>query len=122
MIVRSPAHHAQRGLSMFGLLFTAVAVAFAALMIMRIFPTVNEYLTVQKSIDKIMAENPSSVPEIRRAFDRQRDVEYAITTLNGSDLEIEAVGDKFRVRFAYEKEVDLFPPVYLLIKYRGGSR
>jgi len=107
---------------MFGLLFTAVAVAFAALMIMRVFPTVNEYLTVQKSIDKIMAENPSSVPEIRRAFDRQRDVEYAITTLNGSDLEIEAVGDKFRVRFAYEKEVDLFPPVYLLIKYRGGSR
>ncbi len=107
---------------MFGLLFTAVAVAFTGLMIMRIFPTVNEYLTVQKSIDKIMAASPSSVPEIRRAFDRQRDVEYAITTLSGSDLEVEAVGDKFRVSFAYDKEVELFPPVYLLIKYRGGSR
>jgi hypothetical protein len=30
--------------------------------------------------------------------------------------------DKLVVRFAYDKEVELFEPVFLLIKYRGEGR
>jgi hypothetical protein len=30
-------------------------------------------------------------------------------------------GDKVVVRFAYDKEIPLFGPAYLLIKYRGSS-
>ncbi|MBW8894207.1 MAG: DUF4845 domain-containing protein, partial [Burkholderiales bacterium] len=29
--------------------------------------------------------------------------------------------DKVVIEFAYDKEIDLFGPVYLLIKYRGRS-
>jgi hypothetical protein len=38
--------------------------------------------------------------------------------ISGNDLEIEAVGDGFRVSFAYDKEVEIMDPVFLLIKYR----
>jgi hypothetical protein len=38
--------------------------------------------------------------------------------IKGEDLEIEATGDGYRVGFAYDDEVELVAPVYLLIKYR----
>ena len=32
------------------------------------------------------------------------------------------VNDQIVVSFAYDKEIELFGPVYLLIKYSGSSR
>jgi hypothetical protein len=112
----------QRGATLFGLLLWAVGISAIAVLGLKIFPTVNEYITIQRAVDKIMATSPTSVPEIRRAFDRQKDIEYAISTIGGSDLEIDATGEKIKVSFGYDKEIELFGPVFLLIKYRGGSR
>jgi hypothetical protein len=104
-----------------GLLMWAVGISAIAVLGLKVFPTVNEYITVQRAIDKIMATSPTSVPDIRRAFDRQKEIEYAISTIGGSDLEIDATGEKIKVSFAYDKEIELVGPVFLLIKYRGGS-
>jgi hypothetical protein len=112
----------QRGITLFGLLFWAVVVAFFGVVTIKVLPTLNEYFTIQRAVKKVMEENPTSIPAIRSAFDRQKSIEYAISTIDGRDLEIEAVGDKFNVRFAYDKEIELIQPVFLLIKYRGGSR
>lgn len=112
----------QRGATLFGLLLWAVAISFIAVLGLKVFPTVNEYITIQRAVDKIMATSPTSVPDIRRAFDRQKDIEYSISTIGGSDLEIDATGEKIKVSFAYDKEIELVGPVFLLIKYRGGSR
>ena len=112
----------QRGITLFGLLFWAVVVAFFGVVTIKVLPTLNEYFTIQRAVKKVMEENPTSIPAIRSAFDRQKSIEYAISTIDGRDLEIEAVGDKFNVRLAYDKEIELIQPVFLLIKYRGGSR
>jgi hypothetical protein len=110
----------QRGLSLMGLLFWAIVVAFVALLLIRVYPSVQEYLTTREALSKVMRADPrpSSVPEIRRNFDKQRQIEYTNSMLAGNDLEIEAVAEGFRVSFAYDKEIEIVDPVFLLIKYR----
>ncbi len=112
----------QRGVTLFGLMFWAIVVGFGAYLVIRIFPTVNEYLTIQKAVETIARAQPATVAEARQAFDRQRDVEYSITAIKGSDLLISKENDKVVVGYAYDKLVPIYGPVYILIKYEGRSR
>lgn len=111
-----------RGITLFGLLFWAIAIGFVAYLLVRTLPTVNEYLTIQRTVDQIAKTNPSTVAEVRQAFDRQKDVEYSIAAISGKDLMITKENDKVVVGFAYEKEVPIYGPVFILIKYEGRSR
>jgi hypothetical protein len=113
---------AQRGISLIGLIFWAVILSVLVVVGMRAFPTVNEYFTIKRTIDKIAAENPPTVPEVRAAFERQRDVEYSISSITGKDLNVTKENEKLVISFAYNKEIELFEPVYLLIKYQGRSK
>ena len=111
----------QRGLSVFSMFIVAVVVGFFALMAIRSFPAINEYLTIKRTINRIMKDGPASAQDIRTAFSRQTDVEYSITTLKASDLEITQVGDRLRCRYHYDKEVEILDPVYLLFKFDGAA-
>jgi hypothetical protein len=112
----------QRGITLIGLLFWAVLVGFIALIAIRVLPTLNEYSTILRAVKKIANEGPSTVPEIRAEFDKQKDIEYSIASISGKDLEITKENDKVVIRFAYDKELELMEPVFLLIKYRGSSK
>ena len=118
---RGAARSAARGISLIGLLFWAIVISMVTLVGLRVFPTVNEYLTIQRTINKIAAVGPSTVPEIRAAFERQKEIEYSITSISGKDLAITKENDVIVIRYAYDKEVPLFEPVFLLIKYSGHS-
>lgn len=110
----------QRGLSMLGLLFWAIVVGGGGVLVIKVYPSIQKYITTRQTLDRAMRADPppSSVPAIRSAFDRQRDIEYVRDMIKGADLDIEAVGGGFRVGFAYDDEVEIADPVYLLIKYR----
>jgi len=112
----------QRGITLVGLLFWAVVIAFVALVGLRVLPTVNEYLTIQRAINKVASQGLSTVPEIRTAFDRQKEIEYAISSISGKDLTITKEDERVVIRFAYQREIELFSPVFLLIKYEGASK
>ncbi len=112
----------QRGVTLLGLVFWAVVVAFTALIVMKVLPTVNEFYTIQRAVSKVAKEGGTTVPEIRNAFERQKQIEYSISSISASDLEITKVNDKIVLRFAYNKEIELFDPVFLLIKYHGESK
>jgi hypothetical protein len=112
----------QRGVTLFGLMFWAVLIGFGALITMRVLPTLNEYYTIQRAVEKIAKEGGSTVPEIRYAFEKQKQIEYSITSIEGKDLKITKENDKVVVSFAYDKEIELMAPVYLLIKYEGRSK
>lgn len=112
----------QRGITLIGLLFWAVIVASVALVTMKVLPSVNEFYTIQKSVNKLAKEGGTTVPEIRSAFDRQRDIEYSIQSIAGKDLDVVKENDKIVIRFAYDKEILLVEPVYLTIKYTGKSQ
>lgn len=112
----------QRGISLVGLLLWAVLVSAVAVLIMKLFPVINEYRTLQKMVQQVADEGGSSVPEIRKSFDRLASVEYGIESIRSSDLDITKENDKVVVRFAYDKEIELLDPVYLLIKFEGESQ
>ena len=116
------AARAQRGVSLIGLLFWAILIGFLAYVAIRVLPTLNDYFTIQQAINKIVAANPSTVVEIRQQFDKQKDIEYSIASISGKDLDVTKENDRIVIRFAYNKEIELIAPVFLLIKYEGRSR
>ena len=112
----------QRGLTLFGLLFWGILVGFVGYLLVRTLPTLNEYFTIQRTVDKIAKEQPATVAAARQAFDKQKDIEYSISSISGKDLTITKENDKVVIGFAYEKEIPVMGPVYVLIKYEGRSK
>ena len=108
--------------TLIGLVFWAVLISMSALVAMRVLPTVNEFATIKRAVTKVAVEGGSTVPEIRAAFDRIKDIEYSIQSITGKDLDITKDNNRVVVSFAYDKEIELFGPVSLLIKYRGRSQ
>lgn len=116
---RRPLH---RGITLIGLLLWAIVVAFVALIIVRVLPTINEYSTILRAVQQIAKASPSTVAEVRNAFEKQKEVEYSIASISGKDLVVTKENDQVVIRFAYDKEVPIFEPVFLLIKYSGEGR
>lgn len=112
----------QRGVTLIGLLFWAVVLASVALVVIKVLPSVNEFFTIQRAVNKIATSGGTTVPEIRKAFERQKDIEYSISSIGAEDLQITKENDRVVIKFAYDKEIELVEPVYLLIKYRGRSQ
>jgi Domain of unknown function (DUF4845) len=122
MRVLSIGRRRQAGVTLFGLLMWAIIVGFLALLGMRVLPTVNEFFTIQRAINKVAKEGGTTVPELRAAFERQRDIEYSIKSITGKDLNITKENDKIVISFAYDSEIEVMKPVYILIKYEGRSK
>ncbi len=119
---RQRGQRGQRGITLFGLLLWAIIIGFVALLTMNVLPTVNEYLTIQKAVNKIASDGLTTVPEIRAAFERQKEIEYSIQAITGKDLKITKENERVVISFAYDKEVKVISPVFLLIKYEGRSK
>ncbi|MDQ2780298.1 MAG: DUF4845 domain-containing protein [Pseudomonadota bacterium] len=112
----------QRGMTLFGLAFWALLVGMIGYLLVRTLPTLNEYYTIQRTVDSVAKSQPATVAAARQAFDKQRDLEYSISSVTGSDLEVTKEDDRVVIGYAYDKLVPLFGPVYLLIKYEGRSK
>jgi Domain of unknown function (DUF4845) len=112
----------QRGLTLFGLMFWALVIGFLAYVLVRVLPTINEFATIQRAVEKIAATQPATVAEARQAFDKQRDLEYSISAITAKDLVVTKENDKVVIAFAYNKEILIYGPVFILIKYEGRSK
>ena len=112
----------QRGLTMFGLLSWAMIIGIGAYLLLRVLPTVNEYSTIRRAVDVIAKSQPATVAEVRQAFDRQKDLEYSISSISGKDLVVTKENEKVVISFAYDSLIPIYGPVYILVKYAGSSR
>ncbi len=112
----------QRGVSLFGLMFWAILIGALSLLGMKVLPTLNEYFTIKRAVEKIALSGATSVPEIRTAFDKQKDIEFSIKSISGKDLEVTKEAEKVVIKFAYEAKVGIVSPVSLLIEYEGRSK
>ena len=115
--MRKGSRSSQRGISFFGLLLLGVLLALVGIVGARVVPTATEYMAIQKAVGKAAAEG-NTVAAVRTAFDRSASVDY-ISSIAGRDLEVTKMDDQVVVSFAYDKEIPLFGPAYLVIKYRG---
>jgi hypothetical protein len=112
----------QRGMTLFSLMFWAILIGFGGYLLVVTLPTVNEYLTIQRAVEQIAKASPSTVAEIRQQFDKQKELEYSISEVSGKDLTITKENDKVVIAFAYDKQIPLYGPVFILIKYEGRSK
>ncbi|HWI80698.1 DUF4845 domain-containing protein [Ramlibacter sp.] len=108
----------QGGISFIGLLFVVGVLACLGILAAQAFPTVVEYQAALKAAKKASAGN--TVLEVRQIFDKAAEIDN-ITSIAGRDLDISKEGDRVLVKFAYNKEIHMFGPAYLLLKYVGQS-
>lgn len=109
----------QRGISFIGLLFVAIVLACVGVVAAQVIPTLIEYQAITKAANK--AAEGSTVPEVRAIFDRAQAIDD-FHSVTGKDLDVRKEGEKVVVSFAYEREIPLFGPAYLTLKYKGQSR
>lgn len=119
---RLPPPAPRRGLTLIGLMAWAIIGGFGGYLLVRVVPTVSEFYTIQRVVDRVAANPANTVPEIRAAFDKQIQIEGTIRSLLGKELDITKEGDRVVISFAYEKEIELVGPVFLVIKYAGRSK
>ncbi|MDO9202111.1 MAG: DUF4845 domain-containing protein [Hydrogenophaga sp.] len=109
----------QRGLTFVGLLVAGLLLAFTGVIVAQVVPTFVEFMAVQKAAKKAAAG--STVSEVRSIFDKSAQVDN-IHSISGRDLEVGKEGDQVVVSFAYSREIHLFGPAYLTMKYEGSSK
>lgn len=109
----------QGGISFIGVLFVVGVLAFTGVIAAQVIPTLIEFQAITKAASK--AKDGASVGEVRSIFDKAAQIDD-IKSVMGKDLEIAKEGDKTVVAFAYNKEIHIGGPAYLLLKYTGRSK
>jgi Domain of unknown function (DUF4845) len=105
----------QRGISFIGLLIIAAVLAFAGVIGAQAVPTVIEFQAIKKAAHK--AANEGATPaDVRRIFDKSQAIDD-FKSIAGKDLDVTKAGDKVVVGFAYNKEIPIGGPAFLLLKY-----
>lgn len=117
--IRSARASRQRGISFIGLVFVAVVLACVGVVVAQVVPTLIEYQAINKAANK--AKEGTTVPEVRAIFDRAQAIDD-FKSVSGKDLDIRKEGDRVVVSYAYEREIPLFGPAYLVLKYKGEAR
>jgi hypothetical protein len=113
----------QSGVSLSGLLVSAVILAMVALLGMKVVPSVIEYFNIVKAVKKISGGDAAqySVAEVRKAFERQASIDD-FKSVRGQDLDISKDGGQLVISFAYEQRIPLFTNVSLLIEFEGSNQ
>jgi len=106
----------QAGFSVTSLILILLVGFFIAVLLLRVVPSVTEYMAVKKAI--VSAKSAGNTPqEIRAAFDRQAEVGY-IQSISSKDLDISKDND---VSFSYQKVIHLAGPASLVLDYEGST-
>ena len=112
--MKSSSRSRQAGISFFGLVFVMAVLGGLAVLAAQAVPSMIEYQAAVKAVNR--AKDGGSVAEIRNAFNRGADIDD-IKSISGKDLQIAREGDRNVISFAYNKEIHMFGPAFLLLKY-----
>jgi hypothetical protein len=111
--------HAERGVSLSGLIVVLAIIGALAVVAMKVVPTVIEYRAVQGGVERAK-ETGGSPAEMVRAFDKNASVND-IAAVRGRDLVVTRDGGQTELSFAYEKRIPLAGNVSLVIDYAGTT-
>lgn len=123
VMARNMRRAAQQGFSMWSMLAWGLVLLFAATLALKLFSPVNEYLTLRRTIQAIKNDSPTSQLEVQRLYQKHQAVEYSLQSVQAQDLEVVMNGPNIvSISFAYNREVPLFGPAYILLKFQGTTR
>ncbi len=109
----------QAGISFIGLVFVIAVLAGAGVLVAQAVPTMIEFQAVVKAMEK--AKDAGSPADVRTAFEKAANIDD-IKSVTPKDLEITRANDRNVVKVAYNKEIHMFGPAYLLLKYAHTAK
>jgi hypothetical protein len=113
----------QRGVSLSGLMLGIALLIPAALLGMKVTPSVIEYYKILKAVKAVGKDNAlqgASVADVRKAFDKYAEIDN-FKVVTSQDIEVTKEGGQLVVSFAYQDKLPLFANVSLVMDYQGSS-
>ncbi len=119
MRATSQSKRGQRGISFIGLLFVAGVLACVGVVAAQVIPTLIEYQAIDKAANKAKEgiDGARSARHLRRA---QAIDDFK--SVSGKDLDVQKVGDKVVVSFAYDAKSTCSARPSCCSRYKGQSR
>ena len=111
----------QRGITLIGMVVTAIVIVIVAVLGLKVAPAYIEYLTARKAIVAIARGNSNAtVGEVRYAFQLRSAIDN-IDVIGPKDLEVTKEGNDIVISFAYPKRIALFGNISLVIDFAASS-
>lgn len=115
--------HKQRGVSMLGFMFVAIAVIIVAMLAMKLVPAYIEFYSVKKILNAMGQDSETgsmSNNEIRSSFSKRASVGY-VTVVKPEDLNIDRSGGKMVISTEYEYRTPLVANISLVVDFKATS-
>ena len=113
----------QRGVSLIGLLIVSGVLVFFAIIGFKLLPSYIEYFTIKRIVSDI-AHSPEirggTIRDVQYAFDRRSTIDN-VSSIKGTDLEVEKIGDGFSVIVNWSTRVPLFGNLNACIDFEAKS-
>ena len=113
----------QRGISLIGLLVISGLLVFVAIMGFKLLPSYIEYFTVKRIVSDL-ARAPEirggTIRDVQSAFDRRTSIDN-VSSIKGSDLEVEKTGDGFNIVVNWSTRVPLFGNLNACIDFEAKN-
>ena len=117
-VASAPGRAASAASRLLGLLLWAIVIGSIALVALRVLPTLNEYMTIQRAVDKVAGGPDDGAGDPRRV--RQAEGHRVLDHVDLVRTEDHLEDDRSSVRTTRRSE--LVAPVFLLIKIRRAGR
>jgi hypothetical protein len=113
----------QHGVTLIGMMFWAIAIVFAALVVMKLLPAYTEFFEIQKILKDIGNESSTgsmSNAQIRERFAKRAMVDN-ITMVKPADININRESGRTVVSVDYSFQAPLVGNVSLLVDFSASS-
>jgi len=112
----------QNGLTIMGFLLVAAVVVIFVVVGARMVPAYIEYWSVQKSLEKSLADqrDPGNTVELRKAFDRYLATDY-IQSVRAADLEMTKENNVITASVAWTRILPLVANVSLYLEFEAKA-
>ena len=112
----------QRGMSLVGLIISAIVLGFAALVVMQVVPL---YIADQKLttiFESLGEESAGSPNEIRKMINKRLDINEIDEKFDPKDFDIRPVTGGYRVTYNYDGRATLVGNLSLVAEFRHQTR
>lgn len=114
----------QKGVTLFGMALISIAVVFAAILVMKLFPPYLDYWAVKKVLAAMGNDadlKGKSIQDVRNSFSRRAGIDN-ITSVKPADLEISRDGGDIVVEAKYRVEVPIVANITACLDFYASSK
>ena len=113
----------QRGMGLLALIFWALISVLVFIVVLKLIPVYKENLAIRTTLSDIASDSVIQNKEkweIRKFFNERAEIDN-ISSVNGSDLEVEKEDGKIVLGIAYSVKTPLFANISLNISFNESS-